>query len=110
MPEFLYVVTTTAKKDEAQKIADRLVEARLAGCVQVQGPISSTYRWEGEIQHDEEWLCIVKTAAEKYGQVEREISRLHSYTVPQIVALPIFRGGRPYLDWLAAELDLQEES
>ena len=104
MIEFLYVVTTTAEKDDARKIADHLIKARLAACVQVHGPIDSTYRWEGAIHHDTEWLCVAKTDSEKYADLEREIKRLHTYSVPQIIALPIIRGSQTYLDWLAAEL------
>lgn len=100
MHEHLQVVTTTESQQDAARIAEALVSRRLAACVQVVGPISSTYRWEGEVQSASEWQLIVKTRGDLYPQVEQAIRELHTYEVPEIVALPIVAGSRAYLDWL----------
>jgi len=100
MPESVQVLTTVEKREEAETIARALVEKRLAACVQVVGPIISTYRWKGEIETAEEWQCLVKTRRELYPQVERAIRRLHSYEVPEIIATPIVAASADYLEWL----------
>jgi len=96
----IIVITTTETQDEAKQIARTLVEARLAACVQVVGPITSIYRWEGAVEEAAEFLCLVKTRADLFDQVEAAIRDRHSYDVPEIVAVPIERGSEPYLDWL----------
>lgn len=103
MKEYIQVITTGPKKD-VDKVARELVESRLAACVQIVGPISSTYRWEGAIEEAEEWLCIIKTAKTLYPEVERTVCRLHSYKVPEILAVPVVAGNTDYLSWLGAEL------
>ena len=100
MPESVQVLTTVEKREEAETIARSLVEKRLAACVQIIGPITSTYRWKGEIETAEEWQCLVKTRRELYPQVERAIRRLHSYEVPEIIATPIVAASADYLEWL----------
>jgi len=101
MTEFIQVITTVDSRENAVKIAERLLERRLAGCVQVSGPITSSYWWEGRIETSEEWYCVIKTAAGLYKDVEREIVSAHPYEVPEILALPVVDGSKPYLDWLA---------
>jgi periplasmic divalent cation tolerance protein len=98
------VITTVGSSEDAQRIAEALVERRLAGCVQVIGPIASTYRWEGAIETDEEWLCVIKTSVDLYPTVERELEALHPYDVPEILALPVIQGSPAYLDWLEGGL------
>jgi periplasmic divalent cation tolerance protein len=104
MLDVLQIVTTTATKDEAQRIAAALVERRLAACVQVLGTITSTFRWEGRIETSEEWQCIVKTRRGLYDLVEKAILELHSYDVPEILATPVVAGSQAYLDWLSGEV------
>lgn len=87
---------------EADRIGDALVEQRLAACVQ-QLPIRSTYRWEGEVQHDEEILLLVKTRAARFDDVASLVRELHSYDVPAITAVPIVHGSADYLAWIDAE-------
>jgi periplasmic divalent cation tolerance protein len=103
--EFMTVLTTTDKRVDADRIAHTLVEAKLAGCVQVLGPMQSTYRWKGKVETTEEWLCLVKTRSTLYDAVEGAIRELHPYEVPEIVALPIVRGSRSYLDWLSKSVE-----
>jgi periplasmic divalent cation tolerance protein len=104
MAEFLQVQTTTGSAEEAERIAAALVERRFAACVQTLGPIASRYRWRGEVETAEEWLCLAKTDAERYEQAEATIRELHSYEEPEIVATPIVAGSRGYLDWLGTNL------
>lgn len=97
-------MTTVASRKDAQRIADRLVNERLAACVQVLGPITSTYLWKGKTETAREWLCLVKTRKSLYRRVESAIRGLHSYEVPEILALPVVAGSRAYLKWLADEV------
>ena len=103
MTDFIQVVTTTEHREDAERIARTLVEERLAACVQVSGPITSTYRWQGKIETAEEWQCCAKTRRDLYEKVEQAIRRLHPYEVPEIVAMPILAGSADYLKWLAEE-------
>ena len=98
--EYLLITTTTDKKEEADTIARELVERKLAACVQVLGPIRSTYRWQGKVETAEEWLCQIKSRAERYAEIEKAIRALHSYELPEIVAVPITGGSAAYLRWL----------
>jgi len=104
MPDYIQVVTTTASREDAERIAEALVAERLAACVQVLGPIASTYRWQGAIETAQEWLCLVKSRGELYGKIEEAIRRLHPYEVPEILALPVVAGSPAYLAWLNGEL------
>ena len=104
MPEFIQVITTTEKKDDALRIAELLVERRLAACVQVDGPITSVYRWQGKVETAEEWRCLIKTRRDLYGELEATIRQAHAYDVPEILAVPVTVGSRAYLDWMEAEL------
>jgi periplasmic divalent cation tolerance protein len=99
--EFLQIVTTASSQDEANRLSRTLIERRLAGCVQVVGPIESTYRWEGNIETATEWQCWIKARRQDYGAVEQAIHELHSYEVPEILALPVIAGSQRYLHWLA---------
>jgi periplasmic divalent cation tolerance protein len=101
MPDFIQVTTTAPTKDNAAEIAQHLLDLRLAGCVQVSGPISSTYWWEGKLETAEEWYCAIKTSADKYAEVEAEIRAIHQYDEPEILAFPVAFGSKSYLDWLA---------
>ena len=103
MPDYLQVVTTTALREEAERIARELVEARLAACVQIVGPILSTYRWQDKIETGEEWQCWAKTRGELFARVEAAIRRIHPYEVPEILAVPVVAGSANYLAWLEAE-------
>ncbi len=100
MSEAIQVSTTTATKEDAQRIAAALVERRLAACVQVGGPITSCYRWQGAVETADEWLCTIKTTRAAYEEVERAIRQLHPYDEPEIIAVPIVAGSAGYLQWL----------
>ena len=104
MQQVIQVITSVSKRNEADKIAWALVERRLAACVQVLGPISSTYRWQGNVETAEEWLCIAKTVQPNFAAVEKAIREMHSYEVPEILALPVSEGSQPYLEWLVEQV------
>jgi len=104
MTDFIQVQTTTARREEAEAIAAELVDKRLAACAQIVGPIASTYRWEDETETAQEWLLLIKTTAEAYETVEEAIRLLHSYEVPEIIALPVVRGSEAYLHWVGEQV------
>lgn len=104
MADYIQVVTTTEHKEDALAIARRLVEERLAACVQIVGPITSTYRWQGKIETADEWQCWAKSRGELYEKIEAAIRRLHPYDVPEIIALPVVAGSSSYLKWLDEEV------
>jgi periplasmic divalent cation tolerance protein len=104
MRQHLLILTGTSSRVEAQSIADAAVEQRLAAAVQIIGPVGSTYRWKSRKEHAEEWLCLLKTSAELYAEVEQLIESLHSYELPGILAVPIVSGSERYLEWYAQQL------
>ena len=103
--EFLQITSATANREEAERLAAALVERRLAACVQILGPIRSVYRWQGNVDQADEWLCLIKTTRERYAAVEAAIRELHSYDFPEIIATPIVAGSDGYLAWLAESVD-----
>jgi periplasmic divalent cation tolerance protein len=100
MKSYIQITTTTETKEEAEKIAQYLVEQKLAACVQITGPIASTYRWKSKVENAQEWLCLIKTREDFYNKVETAIKKLHSYETPEIIAVPILKGSSEYLSWL----------
>jgi len=96
----LIVLVTTPNEDEARRIANTLVEERLAACVNIVGGIESIYRWEGRVTSDHETLLIIKTTDDKYSHLEKRVKELHSYTTPEVIAFKIERGSAEYLSWL----------
>lgn len=106
MTAFIQVLTTTATQADALKTARTLVERRLAGCVQVVGPITSVYRWQGNVETAKEWLCIIKSHHERYDDLEHVIREIHPYDVPEILAVPVVAGSQSYLEWLQDELQV----
>lgn len=104
MNSYVLIFTTTGTREDADRIAGSLVERCLAACVQVSGPVGSTYRWKGKVEKAEEWFCSIKTDRELYGEVERAIRELHPYEVPEIFAVPFVEGSTDYLGWLSGQL------
>ena len=96
----IQVVTTTERREDAEKIAELLVEKRLAACVQIVGPVLSIYRWKDNIERAEEWQCHIKTRAGLYDDVEAAIKASHPYETPEIMAWPLLQGSHEYLAWL----------
>jgi len=102
--EFIEVVVTYPDREEARRAAELLIGRRLAACVQIYGPVESTYRWEGKVESSSEWVLTAKTKREAYGELERLIRESHPYSLPQIIALPIIDGLKDYLDWVDEEV------
>ena len=100
MSGYVQVITTTGKKKDAEKMAEFLVEKRLAACVQIFGPITSVYWWEGRTEKANEWFCLIKTTRALYENVESAIRKIHPYKVPEILAIPVVAGSKDYLSWL----------
>jgi len=102
----LVIVTTTLPTEEAAELlATELVEGRFAACVQVEGPVESTYRWEGSIERAEEWICHCKTPAERRDSLMQRIKELHPYEAPEIVAVRAEAVDAAYLAWARKSLE-----
>jgi periplasmic divalent cation tolerance protein len=99
--EFVVVLVTAGGAEEAQRIGRALVAEQLAGCVNVVGPIRSIYRWQGAVEEAEERLLIIKARAADLAALEARVRALHSYDVPEVLALPVTAGSEDYLAWLA---------
>ena len=105
MTDFIQVVTTVEQKADAENIAKLLVEKRLAACVQIIGPLTSYFQWQEKLDSAQEYLCLIKSRNDIFPKLEAAINKIHPYEVPEILAMPITKGGKNYLNWLAAELE-----
>jgi len=103
--EYVQVHTTASSREDAERLARGAVEARLAACAQVIGPIASVYWWEGEVDQAEEWLVLLKTSAALFDRLRDHLVEQHSYDVPEVLATPIVAGHAAYLAWLREELE-----
>ena len=103
MPEYIEVHSTTDSREEADKICAAVVEARLAACAQVFGPMRSTYWWKGKVEKADEFFLMMKTTEDKFAGLARVIRENHSYEIPDIVAVSITDGLADYLGWISAE-------
>lgn len=103
MQTYIQIQTTCAQREIAERIAQHLITNHLAACIQIFGPITSIYRWQEQIESTTEWLLLIKTMGEKYHEVEAAIQQLHSYEVPEIIALPVVTGSTDYLNWVTQE-------
>lgn len=101
--EHLILTTTTDDEAAARELAALAVRAKLGACAQVVGPVTSVYRWEGEVQTDTEWRVEIKTAADRVPELIDLIKAEHSYDVPELIATPIEGGSAEYLAWLMSE-------
>jgi periplasmic divalent cation tolerance protein len=103
MTDKIVMLVTCGSKKEARIIAKSLVERRLAACVQeLGGAVQATYRWKGKIESSKECLLLIKTTRKRFRAVSQRVRELHSYKVPEIIALPVARGSRDYLDWIVS--------
>jgi periplasmic divalent cation tolerance protein len=109
MTNAIVVLCACPNQEEAASLARRLVERRLAACVTVVGAARSYYRWQGAIESSEECLLLIKTSGEDFDLLRREIETVHSYQVPEVLALPVTAGSPNYLEWLAASLKASPE-
>jgi periplasmic divalent cation tolerance protein len=100
----LVVLCTCSGPEEARRISRHLVEGRLAACVNILGPIESIYRWNDAVEAANEVLLVVKTSSDRFPALKSTILELHSYDVPEVIALPVQEGSEPYLAWLLGQL------
>jgi len=103
MTDFIVTYVTVSSMEEAKKISYALVESKLAACANIVPSITSVYTWQGKICEDQECLLIIKTRKELFPTLREKVKSLHSYTVPEIIALPILEGSKSYLDWIREE-------
>lgn len=108
MPSLVQIQTTLPTSGDAERVARLLVERRLAACVQVSGPISSVYRWEGAVEQSQEWLCTIKTLQCNFDQVSAAIAQAHPYACPEIVMTQFSAASPAYEDWLRAQVDADQ--
>ena len=104
MTEYIQVLTTLENRDDAEKIARTLVEKRIAACVQIMGPLTSFFQWQGKLDSAQEYLCVIKSRNDLFQELEIIIKSMHPYEVPEILATPITKGNKDYLSWLAETL------
>ena len=98
------VLSTVGSEEEARKIAHHLVEQQLAACVNIVPKIESVYRWQGKVESSREYLLLIKTSSEKFPQVRDAIRELHSYELPECIALALEDGSPEYLQWVEESL------
>jgi periplasmic divalent cation tolerance protein len=103
------VLSTAGSEEEAQKIARHLVENQLAACVNIVPRIESIYRWQGKVESSREWLMLIKTSAQRFPEVRDAIRELHSYELPECVAINIEDGSLEYLQWFGYSLVREEK-
>lgn len=108
MTDKIVVLSTCASAEEAERIAGRVVELRLAACVNILPRLKSVYRWKGAIEKSEEWLMLIKSRRHLMAKLAREIQTMHSYETPEMIALPVVDGSASYLNWIEAETDGDE--
>ncbi|MCP3817605.1 divalent-cation tolerance protein CutA [Streptomyces sp. A3M-1-3] len=102
-PAALTVLTTTDSAEKAAALARGAVEARLVACAQIAGPVTSVYRWGGDVETAQEWQVLFKTTAARYDALEAHLKAVHDYDTPEIIATPVVRGSAEYLGWVSEE-------
>ncbi len=102
--DYTLIMVTASSREEAEKIATTLLERKLIACANILGPVSSRFWWQGKIDSAEEYMIFMKTKRELFDQVADNVKQLHSYEVPEIIALPIVEGAKPYLEWINSNL------
>ena len=101
---YILILVATKDKQEAEKITKALLNERLIACGNIAGPVTSFFHWSGQIEKSEECLVVMKSRMDLFAQVAERVKGLHSYEVPEILALPIVDGSKTYLDWMNAVL------
>jgi periplasmic divalent cation tolerance protein len=104
MTEKIVVLSNCGSEEEAHRVARALVEARLAACVNIVPGVRSIYHWQGSVQEDSEWMLIIKSTRPLFEQLAAELRKIHSYEVPEVLAIPVVAGDEAYLEWLNREL------
>ena len=100
--DYIIVIVTTASKQEAEKIANHLLNDKLIACANIVGPVTSLFRWRENVERAEEYLMLMKSRRDLFDRLTEAVKTLHSYEVPEIIAVPAVEGSRDYLNWLAS--------
>ena len=108
MTDKIVVLCTCSSTDEARRVAGEIIAKRLAACVNVLPEVTSVYHWKGAVEESRETLLLIKSSRPLFDRVRAEIARLHSYEVPEIIALPVVEGSQSYLQWMDGELNGSE--
>ena len=98
--QYIMVFVTTTSKSEAEKISQNLLDERLIACANIIGPMASHFHWKGKVEQAEEFLIIMKSRSDLFELLSNLVARVHSYEVPEIVAIPIIAGSKSYLAWI----------
>ncbi|OIV36679.1 divalent-cation tolerance protein CutA [Mangrovactinospora gilvigrisea] len=106
-PALYVVLTTVASEQDAARLAEAAVRRRAAACAQIDGPVRSVYRWEGELQQEAEWRVMFKTAVEAWPRLRDFLAEGHPYETPEVVAMPVVAGSEHYVRWVEAETVLR---
>ena len=104
MTDKIVVFSTCSSESEADRLARRLVESRLAACVNIVPRVRSVYRWQGEVEQAEESLLVIKSSRALFAELRRELTEAHSYELPEVLAVPIADGSGAYLEWIGQNL------
>lgn len=104
LEQYGLVLVTASSQSEGEAIAQALLQFKLAACVSLM-PIRSLYTWKGEVHNEAEWQLMIKTDLRNFSQIEAKVQELHSYEVPEVIALPIVMGSQPYLSWISEQVN-----
>jgi len=104
---YIVIMVTTANREEAEKIARRLLDEKLIACANIIGPVSSLFWWSGKLEKSEEYVLLLKSRLELFEKLSESVKALHGYEVPEIIALPIIKGSPAYMEWLNSTLRLE---
>jgi periplasmic divalent cation tolerance protein len=107
---YIVVMITTPNKEDATKIVRSLLRKRLIACANIVGPVSSVFWWKGKIEEENEFLVLMKSHKNLFERISEKITKIHSYDVPEIIALSLREGSQPYLDWLKTSLQTVSEN
>ena len=104
MSDYIIILVTTKNREEAEKISELLVKERLIACANIVSPVSSFFHWVGNIEKAEECLIVMKSRRDLFAEIVGHVKRLHSYEVPEVLAVPIVEASKAYLDWMSVVL------
>ena len=110
MTEKIIVLSTCGSEEEAVRVAKALVEARVAACVNILPKIRSVYRWKDAIEDATEWMLVIKSSRPLFARLQTELRKVHSYEVPEVIAIPVIEGSEDYLGWLDRELAAESDT